>query len=52
MATSLLRIHRVVRTVSDSSSRRNEHGFHLIFSLIIALLGFILLLALNNRGGT
>jgi MFS family permease len=36
--------------VSYSASRRNEHGFHLIFSLSVALLGFILMLTLINRG--
>jgi hypothetical protein len=36
--------------VSYSASRRNEHGFHLMFSLSVALLGFILMLTLINRG--
>ncbi len=34
---------------SYSSSRRNEHGFHLIFCLFVALLGFILMLILNGQ---
>jgi hypothetical protein len=33
-----------------SSSRRNEHGFHIVFFLSIALLGFILMLSLADRG--
>jgi hypothetical protein len=36
--------------VGYSSSRRNEHGFHLIFCFLIALFGFILLVTLNDRG--
>ncbi len=36
--------------VSYSASQRNEHGFHLIFSLSVALLGFILMLTLINQG--
>jgi MFS family permease len=36
--------------VSYSASRRNEHGFHLMFSLSVALLGFIIMLTLINRG--
>jgi hypothetical protein len=33
-----------------SSSRRNEHGFHIVFFLFIALVGFILMLSLADRG--
>jgi cyanate permease len=33
-----------------SSSRRNEHSFHLIFFLSVALFGFILMLTLVDRG--
>ncbi len=36
--------------ISYSSSKRNEHGFHLIFCFLIALLGFILLVTLNGQG--
>ncbi|CAF1381253.1 unnamed protein product [Rotaria sordida] len=36
--------------VNYSSSRRNEHGFHLIFCLSITLVGFILMLTLIDRG--
>jgi FtsH-binding integral membrane protein len=36
--------------ISYSSSRRNERGFHLMFSLCVALLGFILMLTLHDRG--
>ncbi len=36
--------------VSYSSSRRYEFGFHLMFCLIVALLGFILMLTLIDRG--
>jgi hypothetical protein len=33
-----------------SSSRRNEHGFHIAFFLCISLLGFILMLSLADQG--
>jgi cyanate permease len=33
-----------------SSSRRNEHSFHLIFCLSVALLGFILMVTLFGDG--
>ncbi len=33
-----------------SSSRRSEHGFHLLFCLFVALLGFILMVILIDRG--
>ncbi len=36
--------------VSYSSSRRNEHGFHLIFCFFVAVLGFILMCTLNEKG--
>ncbi len=36
--------------VGYSSSRRNEHGHHLAFCLIISLLGFILMLGLFGHG--
>jgi hypothetical protein len=36
--------------VSYSASRRYELGFHLMFCLIVALLGFILMLTLIDRG--
>lgn len=36
--------------VCYSSSKRNEHSFHLIFCLLIALLGFILMLTLIDQG--
>lgn len=35
---------------SYSSSRRNEHGFHLMFCLSVALLGVILMLTLIDQG--
>jgi len=35
---------------SYSSSRRNEHGLHLMWCLFVALLGFILMLTLIDRG--
>ncbi len=35
--------------VCYSSSERNEHGFHLIFCLLMALLGFILMLIMTGR---
>jgi hypothetical protein len=35
---------------SYSSSRRNEHGFHLMFCLFVALLGVILMATLINQG--
>jgi MFS family permease len=37
---------------SYSSSRKNEHGFHLMFCLSIALVGFILMLTLIDQGKT
>ena len=33
-----------------SSSRRNEHGFHIVFFLAVALFGFILMFSLADRG--
>ncbi|CAF4816787.1 unnamed protein product [Rotaria sp. Silwood1] len=36
--------------VGYSSSRRSEHGYHLAFSLFVALLGFILMLTLFDQG--
>ncbi len=33
-----------------SSSRRNEHSFHIAFCLSVALLGFILMVTLFNEG--
>ncbi|CAF1235793.1 unnamed protein product [Rotaria sordida] len=36
--------------VNYSSSRRNEHGFHLMFCLSVTLVGFILMLTLIDRG--
>jgi cyanate permease len=33
-----------------SSSRRNQHAFHIAFCLSIALLGFILMITLFNKG--
>jgi cyanate permease len=36
--------------VGYSSSRRNEHSYHLAFSLIVSLLGFILVLTLFDHG--
>jgi cyanate permease len=36
--------------VGYSSSRRNEHGYHLAFCLTVGLLGFILLLTLFDQG--
>ena len=38
--------------VGYSSSRRQEISFHLIFCQFVALVGFILLLVLFNRGAT
>ncbi len=35
---------------SYSSSRRNEHGFHLLFCLFVAVLGFILMVILIDQG--
>ncbi|CAF1023094.1 unnamed protein product [Rotaria sordida] len=35
--------------VGYSSSHRNEHGYHLLFCLSIALLGFILMFTLSNQ---
>jgi len=34
---------------SYSSSRRNEHGFHLMFCLLVGLLGFILMVTLTDK---
>ncbi len=36
--------------VNYSSYRRNEHGFHLMICLSVALLGFILILTLIDQG--
>ncbi|CAF3664230.1 unnamed protein product [Rotaria sp. Silwood1] len=36
--------------VGYSSSHRNEHGYHLVFCLLVALLGFILMFTLSNQG--
>jgi cyanate permease len=36
--------------VSYSSSRRNEHGYHLIVCLTVSLFGFILMLTLYDQG--
>jgi MFS family permease len=33
-----------------SSSRQNEHGFHIAFCLSVALLGFILIVTLFDKG--
>ncbi|CAF1100666.1 unnamed protein product [Adineta steineri] len=38
--------------VNYSASRNNEHGFHLIFGLSFALLGFILTITLNSQSHT
>ncbi|CAF1076283.1 unnamed protein product [Adineta ricciae] len=38
--------------VAYSSSRKNEHGLHLVFCLFVGLLGFILLVTVHNFSQT
>ena len=38
-----------VLLIGYSASYRNEHAYHLLFCLLIALLGFILMLTLSNQ---
>ncbi len=36
--------------IGFSSSRRNEHGYHIVFCLTVGLFGFILMLTLFDQG--